>query len=71
MLLLWIVLNVFQGVSGLGMRTGGGVAHFAHIGGFFAGVALDPAAGRQGPGRAAAAAGRLPAPMGGILTTGH
>ena len=39
-LLLWIVLNVFQGVSGLGMTNGGGVAHFAHIGGFFAGVLL-------------------------------
>ena len=39
-LLLWIVLNIFQGVLGLGMRTGGGVAHFAHIGGFFAGVLL-------------------------------
>lgn len=39
-LLLWIVLNVFQGVTGLGMRNGGGVAHFAHIGGFFAGLVL-------------------------------
>ena len=39
-LLLWIVLNVFQGVSGLGTQQGGGVAHFAHIGGFFAGVLL-------------------------------
>lgn len=39
-LLLWIVLNVFQGVAGLGIRQGGGVAHFAHIGGFFAGVLL-------------------------------
>lgn len=39
-LLLWIVLNIFQGVAGLGMTNGGGVAHFAHIGGFFAGVLL-------------------------------
>ena len=39
-LLLWIVLNIFQGVSGLGIRQGGGVAHFAHIGGFFAGILL-------------------------------
>ncbi len=37
-LLLWIVLNVFQGVAGLGIQRGGGVAHFAHIGGFFAGI---------------------------------
>lgn len=39
-LLLWIVLNVFQGVAGLSMMNGGGVAHFAHIGGFFAGIVL-------------------------------
>ena len=39
-LLLWIVLNVFQGVAGLGSRHGGGVAHFAHIGGFAAGIVL-------------------------------
>jgi len=47
-LLLWIVLNVFQGVSGLGMRNGGGVAHFAHIGGFFAGVVLILLLGGKG-----------------------
>ena len=40
MLLLWIVLNIFQGVAGLGIQHGGGVAHFAHIGGFFAGILL-------------------------------
>ena len=39
-LLLWIVLNIFQGVAGLGMPGMGGVAHFAHIGGFFAGILL-------------------------------
>ena len=39
-LLLWIVLNVFQGINGLNMQHGGGVAHFAHIGGFFAGILL-------------------------------
>lgn len=39
-LLFWIVLNVFQGVAGLGMPGAGGVAHFAHIGGFFCGVGL-------------------------------
>ena len=38
-LLLWIVLNVFQGVAGLGIQRDG-VAHFAHIGGFFAGILL-------------------------------
>ncbi len=49
-LLLWIVLNVFQGVIGLGTQHGGGVAHFAHIGGFFAGILLILLLG--GPGRA-------------------
>lgn len=39
-LLLWIGLQLFQGVAGLGMQRGGGVAYFAHIGGFFAGMLL-------------------------------
>ena len=46
-LLLWIVLNIFQGVSGLGIHRGGGVAHFAHIGGFFAGILLIRLLGGQ------------------------
>ena len=36
-LLLWIAFDVFGGLSNLGIR-GGGVAHWAHIGGFFAGM---------------------------------
>ena len=39
-LLLWIGLQLFQGIMGLGMQRGGGVAYFAHIGGFFAGMLL-------------------------------
>lgn len=39
-LLLWIGLQLYQGVAGLGMQRGGGVAYFAHIGGFFAGMLL-------------------------------
>ena len=39
-LLIWIALQVFQGVGGLGMQRGGGVAYFAHIGGFFAGMVI-------------------------------
>ena len=39
-LLVWIGLQLFQGIMGLGMQRGGGVAYFAHIGGFFAGVLL-------------------------------
>ena len=47
-LLLWIVMNVFQGVMGLGIERGSGVAHFAHIGGFFAGVLLITLLGGRG-----------------------
>lgn len=36
----WIVLQIIQGVSGLGGEAGGGVAYFAHIGGFFTGIIL-------------------------------
>ena len=46
-LLIWIVLNIFQGVVGLGIERGGGVAHFAHIGGFFAGILLISLLGGQ------------------------
>lgn len=46
-LLIWIVLNIFQGVVGLGIQRGGGVAHFAHIGGFFAGILLITLLGGQ------------------------
>ncbi len=36
----WIALQIFQGVEGLGMQRGGGVAYFAHIGGFAAGLVI-------------------------------
>jgi len=36
----WFVLQFFSGVGTLGVQTGGGVAYFAHIGGFVAGAAL-------------------------------
>jgi membrane associated rhomboid family serine protease len=38
----WIALQLLQGLLSLGMRTAGtgGVAYFAHIGGFLAGLAL-------------------------------
>ncbi len=39
-LLFWIGLQLYQGFAGLGMQHGGGVAYFAHIGGFFAGMLL-------------------------------
>jgi len=38
---MWIVLQLFQGFGSLGVDTaGGGVAYFAHIGGFIAGLAI-------------------------------
>lgn len=36
----WIVLQLFSGVMSLGMQAAGGVAWFAHIGGFLAGIVL-------------------------------
>jgi membrane associated rhomboid family serine protease len=36
----WFVLQLFSGVAGLGMEAAGGVAWFAHIGGFIAGLVL-------------------------------
>ncbi len=35
---MWFVLNVFGGLASLGMGHGGGVAYFAHLGGFAAGL---------------------------------
>lgn len=42
MLLYWFVLQVFSGVGSIGYSnvSGGGVAWFAHVGGFIAGVIL-------------------------------
>ncbi|GAC1399483.1 MAG: hypothetical protein NVSMB68_14800 [Thermoanaerobaculia bacterium] len=40
---LWFVLQLFSGVGSLGVRDSdalGGVAYFAHIGGFVAGMIL-------------------------------
>ncbi len=36
----WIVLQVINGLLGLGAGVGSGVAWFAHIGGFFVGIVL-------------------------------
>jgi membrane associated rhomboid family serine protease len=37
---LWFVVQLFQGWLSLGIETGGGVAFFAHIGGFVLGMIL-------------------------------
>lgn len=38
MLGLWFILQVFNSMTSLGVETGGGVAFFAHIGGFIFGM---------------------------------
>jgi membrane associated rhomboid family serine protease len=38
----WFVLQLFSGLLSLGLPASGGVAWFAHIGGFVAGIALGP-----------------------------
>jgi membrane associated rhomboid family serine protease len=43
---LWFVLQVVQGTLGLFVRVAGGIAWWAHIGGFMAGLALTPIAHR-------------------------
>ncbi|MFC1642886.1 rhomboid family intramembrane serine protease [Myxococcota bacterium] len=37
---MWFVLNLFGGLSSFGMGLGDGVAYFAHLGGFIAGLLL-------------------------------
>jgi membrane associated rhomboid family serine protease len=36
----WFILQLFSGALSIGVQTGGGVAYFAHIGGFVAGMAM-------------------------------
>lgn len=40
-LFLWFITNLFSGVASLGVSTQGGVAWWAHIGGFVAGMLLS------------------------------
>ncbi|MBA3737459.1 MAG: rhomboid family intramembrane serine protease [Actinobacteria bacterium] len=39
-LLAWFVLQLFSGVGGMGDQIGGGVAYWAHVGGFVFGLAV-------------------------------
>lgn len=39
---IWFLMQLFLGIQGLGQVTEGGVAFWAHIGGFVAGMALTP-----------------------------
>lgn len=46
-LLIWFVWQVVSGVATLGERTGAGVAFWAHVGGFIAGMVLGPVLRRR------------------------
>jgi len=49
---MWAVLQLFNGFGSIGgTQATGGVAYLAHIGGFFAGVAVGFAVRAAGPGR--------------------
>jgi len=54
-LLFWFVFQLLLGIGSLGMDAGGGVAFWAHIGGFLAGMVLGPMLARRGPRRVRAA----------------
>jgi membrane associated rhomboid family serine protease len=47
----WFVLQFFSGVASLGVRQQAGVAWWAHIGGFVAGMILIKIMARGGPRR--------------------
>jgi membrane associated rhomboid family serine protease len=47
-LLLWFVWQFVSGVATMGASDGGGVAFWAHVGGFVAGAVLGPAFARLG-----------------------
>lgn len=47
---LWFVLQFFSGVLSLGVQSGGGVAYWAHVGGFAAGVLLTFVMRQEPPG---------------------
>jgi len=46
-LLIWFVWQVASGVATLGAASHGGVAVWAHVGGFIAGMIVGPALGRR------------------------
>jgi rhomboid family protein len=48
---LWFVLQLFDGVGGLGTNVNGGVAYWAHIGGFLFGMLTTWLVVRRGGGR--------------------
>jgi len=46
-LLFWFAFQLMLGVGSIGASTGGGVAFWAHVGGFVAGMVLGPILSRQ------------------------
>jgi membrane associated rhomboid family serine protease len=49
-LFFWFAFQLFLGIGSLGMETaGGGVAFWAHVGGFIAGMVLGPMLARRPP----------------------
>jgi membrane associated rhomboid family serine protease len=59
---MWFLLNIFGGLSSLGMGFGEGVAYFAHLGGFASGLLLVRPwmLGRRKPAATTWAGWRLP-----------
>ncbi len=47
----WFVLQLFNGIGGLGTNVNGGVAYWAHVGGFAFGLAVAALLFRRGRGR--------------------
>ena len=61
----WFVLQLIDGLTSLGaIQTGGGVAFFAHIGGFVVGAALAKVIVTVGARRRGPSAPSAPAPVG-------
>ena len=59
-LLFWFVFQLLLGVGSLGSRGGGGVAFWAHIGGFVAGMVARSGARAPRPGSVAPGSSRRP-----------
>jgi rhomboid family protein len=54
---LWFVMRLFDGVGGLGTQVNGGVAYWAHVGGFLFGVLTTRVLLRGGAPRRSASEG--------------
>jgi membrane associated rhomboid family serine protease len=59
---LWFVLQFLNGVGGLGAEVNGGVAYWAHVGGFVFGFAIALAFLRRRVSRRPTSGGPFPPP---------